>query len=65
MDLNLSGMMRPVKSPTEEPRVIEGRQYLSLTLPEPYQLSAQINLRNYKEEIEYICKRKNVPPQLQ
>ena len=65
MELNLSELLRPLQQDRQEPSTIEGRSYLTLALPAPYNLNVQISLQNYKSEIEYICKRKNVPKELQ
>jgi hypothetical protein len=65
MELNLSELLRPLQQVRQEPLTIEGRSYLTLALPAPYNLNVQISLQNYKSEIEYICKRKNVPKELQ
>jgi hypothetical protein len=38
---------------------------MELTLPHPYNTQTQISVKNYVSEIDYICKRKNVPRELQ
>lgn len=65
MDLDISALLRPMQPGNPEVHSVEGQKYLTLTLPAPYQLNVQINVRNYKEEIEYICKRKNIPRDMQ
>ena len=48
MELNLSELLRPLQQVRQEPSTIEGRSYLTLALPAPYNLNVQISLQNYK-----------------
>lgn len=66
MELNLSRLFDRETPPVPAAsRTISGQQFFELTLPPPYSTKTQISIKNYRSEIDFICKRKNIPKELQ